>query len=96
MKVMEVLTLLTGVVDSVNRAVELLEAGERSRGMSNLEHCIGRLERTLQSWEQCDNDAAGDDDVQDLRVMRTELDSVLDDLRAARDILLAKTAEQQD
>jgi len=96
MNVVEMLTLLTDVVDSVHRAVRALEAGERADGMSELDRCIGRLECTLEHREEPHAGASEVGLALDPHAMWAELDAVLDDLRAARDILLARTAEHRD
>ncbi len=87
MSVVEMLALLTEVVDSVQRAVERLEAGDRPSGMADLDGCIDRIERTLQRWSE--DEAAAADSTVDPTDMRGELEAVLEDLRAAREILMA-------
>lgn len=87
MSVLNMLTLLTEVVGSVNLAVEHLEAGDQTAGLAGLNDCIARLEGRLDSL------GGNDVDVLDVAVpleeVRGELNAVLEDLRAARSALIA-------
>ncbi|MFO8034224.1 MAG: hypothetical protein R6U88_03540 [Candidatus Bipolaricaulota bacterium] len=94
MSVVEMLTLLTEVVNSVQRAVEHLESGNRPSGMAGLDACIDRIDSTLQRWSESEVAEAGS--AVDPTDMRGQLEAVLEDLRAAREILTAASPGQQE
>lgn len=87
MSVLNMLTLLTEVVGSVNQAVEHLEAGDQATGLARLDGCIAQLEGRLDSLGGSDVDAL--DVAVPLEEVRGELEVVLEDLRAARSALIA-------
>ncbi len=93
MSVVEMLTLLTEVTDSVQRAVERFEAGDGPSGMAGLDRCIDRIERTLDGWSV--SEAAADGSPFDSGDMRGELEAVLEDLRAAKELLTSGSLDRQ-
>lgn len=94
MNVVDMLTLLAEIVDSVQRSVEHLEAGERASGVSGLERCIERLEKALDGCTE-PSEAERLPEPEELGV-RDELEAVLQDLRAAKDILTAAPSRKRE
>ncbi len=94
MNVVEMLTLLAEVVDSVQRAVEHFESGETSSGMSGLDSCIARIEHALDG--SSGEGTAEHSDLPETTEIRGELEAVLEDLRAAKAVLSATGSQERE
>ncbi|HIP99973.1 TPA: hypothetical protein EYH33_05495 [Candidatus Bipolaricaulota bacterium] len=80
---MELLVSLAEVMDTVRGAVDLLEKGDRDRGLARLSQAIAQVQSEISAWEGIPDPPLPRDE------LLAELRGVLGELKAARTALIS-------